>query len=778
MKWKMNLNAVNQFSKGMEIYSEGETVSSVALVLKGRILIQNSGAKYIVNSGFYLGVNDLYEGSYQSTYTALDDGILYVFSADRSEDLDSILTMNKDYHGLMVASLNRTIKELDNIYQVIIKQGAGLYQFIKKLNRTYEDIARLRGYSIDTVGALDSLVLMDNSDLEPESDRIAYYKECATLPMDVVKTYFSYGNAISLYQVQDQSMIINRQIEVLKEHSMQLSRMAELLIDESNNCLFHRYAALAIEIENQNGSNKELVDQLDHIIEKINEVENFFERLLGSSIEVNRKRMEEAYHLLLTGTKSKEMSVESCLKYTGEDTQTAIEELSDSFSKLLKFSELDQGTVQSMTEDMSNFINRKDRFSSEGEARSLRKKLTDNHYILYQAIFLKAYKEKSVPRIVDLFLKYSYADERLLPKEQLLELYFMQEDEPSSKDLPIYNIKEWLTLIYEGKKQPSKNEFDQEYPDMLATLKRQGKYSEKELRELEANPEKRLEFEIQNMFRYNHKTTNGQISTFVPVLHREMMVSGFDKAIVTKNQIVEAMNAILRIDYSIFDREVLYADKERGIVKEYIIKKVSPDIVLMPTVGSNGIMWQEISGKKRDSSARFLLPAFCDGNLVSILVKVFGRFRWEMCRTIEGSAWNDIKLKSLTSEYSDYLQFYRKNRELSEEKKEKLKLQIQRGRSSREIFVIDYEQWINFEAIGAIKLNKIVRELMATYCPFAKPIRDQLISQPLFEEAMTRYNREKSKKIREIESRHRYLQKEQIELTQVLLDTLAYYKEN
>ena len=46
--------------------------------------------------------------------------------------------------------------------------------------------------------------------------------------------------------------------------------------------------------------------------------------------------------------------------------------------------------------------------------------------------------------------------------------------------------------------------------------------------------------------------------------------------------------------------------------------------------------------------------------------------------TIEGTAWNDIKVKSLTSEYSDYLQFYRKNRELSEERKEKLKYQIQR----------------------------------------------------------------------------------------------------
>lgn len=52
-----------------------------------------------------------------------------------------------------------------------------------------------------------------------------------------------------------------------------------------------------------------------------------------------------------------------------------------------------------------------------------------------------------------------------------------------------------------------------------------------------------------------------------------------------------------------------------------------------------------------------------------------------------GMAWNDIKLKSLTSEYMDYIQFYRKNHDLSDEAREKVKPQIQKGRNnSREIF--------------------------------------------------------------------------------------------
>jgi hypothetical protein len=79
--------------------------------------------------------------------------------------------------------------------------------------------------------------------------------------------------------------------------------------------------------------------------------------------------------------------------------------------------------------------------------------------------------------------------------------------------------------------------------------------------------------------------------------------------------------------------------------------------------------------------------------------------------------------------------------------------------------------------MGALKLNRPVREMMATYCPFSKEIREQIKLQPVFEEAMLRYYREKQKKIREIEARHRMLLKDQIELTQELEDTLDYYKE-
>ena len=50
---------------------------------------------------------------------------------------------------------------------------------------------------------------------------------------------------------------------------------------------------------------------------------------------------------------------------------------------------------------------------------------------------------------------------------------------------------------------------------------------------------------------------------------------------------------------------------------------------------------------------------------------MIGDFRWELCRRVQGMRWNDVTEHSLTSDYYDYVMFYSKNRDLSQEAKEK-----------------------------------------------------------------------------------------------------------
>jgi hypothetical protein len=216
---------------------------------------------------------------------------------------------------------------------------------------------------------------------------------------------------------------------------------------------------------------------------------------------------------------------------------------------------------------------------------------------------------------------------------------------------------------------------------------------------------------------------------------------------------------------------------KKGIEKEFIMQSVRPDIILMPAYGSNSTMWQEISGRARNTPGRFIIPIFYDGNIDEMIQKLIGEFRWELSKTMAGVYWNDISIKSLTSEYMDYLQFYKKNKDLSEEAKEKLKLQIKRYRNiSRNIFTSDYVTWLNYESMGATRLNKITRDIFYKYCPFPKETRAKLLNHPSYAPVANQFKNLRAKKIKDLENRYAKYARKGIVLDQEMIDTLNFYK--
>lgn len=777
MDCKIVQNSINRLPKGAIIFHEGESVQYIAMIITGRVIMHNQGAKIFMGPGSFIGVNDIYTGKYQSSYEADEDIALQMYPASKVEDLEAILSANKECNGYIVATLYRLIYEINLIYKDLFKEISSLRQF---LENSYQECIGLVHNKMDFSKCLNRIMSLTANDgsLELPDDRISYYSECRNLPINIVKQFYSYSSNITLLEVDEQVNILNQQMEAVKSLTENYISMSECIMDNTDSCLFHMINKLAEDQELITEKNSYILDILDNVIEEINHVTSFYMQKLNRELVIDRMRIEKLNHILVTHNASLVKGQGSSYSYSEEDARRALDELKDSFSKILDYAGISDEKADAMKAAMQDFIMLKDKSSSDDEARRIRRHLADNHYTIYKEAFIKAYNDPNVPRLIELFLKYGYADERLLTEEQILYFYFLQDDDKNIEPFKVFDIVSWLRLIYEGKKEPSKNEFDLDYTEMLYDMKRQGKLTEKEYHEWLCDPEKKLEYEIKNMFKYNNRIVSGQISTFVPVLHKDLLISDMNRIRVTHAKIKASMDKLMGIDYSVFDREVLYTNAEKNIIREYIIKKVYPDIILMPTVGDNAIMWQEITGKRRDTPGRFIMPAFTEIDMDIMLARLLGRFRWEICRTIEGAVWNDISKKSLTAEYTYYLQFYRKIRDLSEEKKEKIKAQIQRGRNIREVFISDYLDWILYEASGAIKLTKPAREIMATYCPFSRNIREQLKLQPVFGEAMTRYYHDKKKKIREIEGRYRMLQKESIEITPELQDTLIYYKES
>lgn len=449
----------------------------------------------------------------------------------------------------------------------------------------------------------------------------------------------------------------------------------------------------------------------------------------------------------------------------------------DCLMHILNYAEYEEKQIQETRELIDTYLGLPDMLSTDPEVFALRKRLTQIFYDVYMKAFMRSVKEKTtLSPIVQMFLNFGFMDVTLTGEENANILYDLTEHLEVCKSEHVYTIYEWLKSVYEGKNEPSKNEFDLDYLGYLADMRKNGNITAEQQKKYAYNQELKLKFEMQNMFPSANRATYGKISTFCPILAEYDLINSIEKMLVTAQRLDDAINKIRGIDYSIFYREVMFSDPDRGINHEQIMKEVMPNIILMPNAGTRAMMWQETAGVKRDTPARFMFPIFTAVDIDDMMIDTLGRYRWEICRKIQGVHWNDIREKSLTAEYCDYLQFYRKNHELSPEAKEKVKSALLRGRNNyREVFVKDYQNWIKFESKGSYRLNKIAREILITYCPFTKAIREELKSNPMYQTALHKLDVNNAKKVQRINGVYDKYQKAGGTITPELEENLEFY---
>ncbi len=452
-------------------------------------------------------------------------------------------------------------------------------------------------------------------------------------------------------------------------------------------------------------------------------------------------------------------------------------ECKDSLKQILDYAELDAQETMKFQMLVDNYRTLPDRLSSDNGVRELRKRISEEFYKIYEAVFLKSRKDTQISRVIELFLNFGYMEEREFDRETLAELYYFKP-ERGTVAYHVYTIYEWLCAIYEGKREPSKNEYDSDYKEQFRELKKSRPFTKAEENAYFSDQDAKVRFEIENMMRVTNRITSGEITVFCPILSQTRFTQQIKQMFLSEKKIAAALDSVLDIDYSLFHREQMYYDDNNKIENIMVQKQVLPDVILMPNVGSRGIMWQEVSEKKRDTPARFVLPEFFIGDLNSVMITLAGTFRWEMCRTIQGNYWNDLREHSLTADYCDYIQFYRKNKDLSEEVKEKVRTQYKNCRNNtRDMFVKDYESWIKYEAKGALRLNKVTRRILYIYCPAAIKYRENLEKQPVFAEAVGQFSRDRVKKIKELKGFHSNIEKRGGTVTKILEDNLAFYEE-
>ena len=389
-----------------------------------------------------------------------------------------------------------------------------------------------------------------------------------------------------------------------------------------------------------------------------------------------------------------------------------------------------------------------DRNSDDDNTRHIRQGITSMFFDLYKSCFYRACKSKFIPLPVSMFLYFGYVDETLSGQENAEYLAHAAKYLLTAPKSNVYTFYDWLLAILHGEKEPSRNEFDMDYTDTVHRKKVSGEITAEQEAALLKDTMAKIDYEFDNMFPTVTKVTFGRISSFCPVFSDHNMLKRPEKSFVTSDFLQQSLKQLESIDYSVFYREYTYSNPEAGIPKEFLHTRVLPDIILIPGIGTRSIMWQEIEGKRRTTPARFMLPIFYLDDTYTAVLRLSAEFRWEMCKRVQGAHWNDLSERSLTSEYFDYIQFYRKNRDLSQEAKDSVKTGLQKVRGSfKEMFIRDYISYILFESGGSPRLTRPVRTILFTYCTFSKEIRDSLADNPIYRDLLERWTTKQGQKL-------------------------------
>ncbi|MBR5163361.1 MAG: Crp/Fnr family transcriptional regulator, partial [Schwartzia sp.] len=426
---------------------------------------------------------------------------------------------------------------------------------------------------------------------------------------------------------------------------------------------------------------------------------------------------------------------------TGErDASTETPAIADALDIILSFADVKPEIADAFRKDVKKYNDTTDRRAKSAEMRQLRMSIATEFYEIYEAAFLRSMETSHIPAEVRMFFLFGFVDEVLAGTANTATLYQMAvawEDDPNGHILTMYD---WLTKIYRGEAMPSKNEFDNDWIEFLREEVRTGSIKQEKADEMRDDPKEMVRFEIHNMFTSANKVTNGQFASFVPIFCATDVIRPLDKCLASPARVQACFDKILDIDFSCFYRPALASFPEFGIQHFVYNVEVKPYLILMPNVGSRGLMWQEIEGVKKTTPAHMVLSIFHTEDLESTIVKMCAQFRWEMCRRIQGVRYTDITEPSLTAEYTNYLQFYKKNGNLSSDMKDRIKIMLQKARNDyKNVFIADYEMYILNEAFGLPRLNKIAREIVFRYCTLSKKFRKSMASNPQYQPLLERW---------------------------------------
>lgn len=742
--------------KGKAIYTYGQPMTALHLITAGKVRADYPGGSYTLGKGDVIGICEICSEVHFISYTVVESTTILSYPLSSINILGDLLQNHADMARFFLVSACRQINTLQNMLSESEITSNSLYQNLFADYDNYTKLCQRYRITPRELSGMEHLnVYMAEETEEPWLT--GYYQGLTNIYAGEYFKAFLRETSVSMGVLKRGSLDFQNVCNELESHLNYQKSIAAFYFNKSGNDLFDFYTSMYYKLEPGSDDSTEALDTIRRISEHK-------ENMLAVSQDAASNRVDQFFNnLSLTTPKEK-------------DTTTLPAELAGSLNTILEFAGNDLGIAESFRQHINNYKALPDRTSMDSSVCALRRALTEEFYVLYTTLFERTLHALIVPAPVWMFLYFGYVDEDLAGTKNAVTLYKMVPNMTDNSEFGVYTFYHWLMAIFDGKKEPSRNEFDQDYTDFIHKQKMSGTVTEQDLMTLENNRLSKVNYELQNMFPSVNKITFGRISTFCPVFIEESAQKDLESVYVTVSKIAKAAELVRTVDYSAFYREGLDMEHIDVMGKIPVHTECVPDVILFPNAGIRTVMWQEIEGKKRNTPGRMCFSLFHMEDLTTSYLRMTAEFRWEMCKRIQGARWNDVSEASLTSEYFDYIQFYRKNHDLSNEAKDRIRTGLLQTKNSfREMFVRDYIQWVLFEGNGSPRLNKVARKIFFTYCPFTADICGKLESNPMYADLLHRHKLQRAQKKHQLEMLRKKLWNSGTTVPETLERELEYY---
>lgn len=740
-----------------------------AMILKGSVWVQTPFAGFRLTCGEILGLSDKLFSNYSMTYTAEDDVNIYPFVLDK-KSYKPLFKKEPQFIVSFYKSYMTQLQIMLKLYDLYAKTTSAMYSKLVIGDAKFQNLSKNFTENIIPLGNYEQIKerisknYLENSEDEYLRDflRIDLYPFCI-----MVKDCPEFASEVLLLAKEKSDLLYDK----INEFKKCLDEIIALYCGSGEKNLFTNYYKLCMAIIDTKGNSDIAIAELDKIINDALNLTTLFKDEFNLSCPIETERLNDMRNSLFNPMASKEEQ-KALYSYSKEQIENCLNAVNNLTEFLLDFAEYGDGPKNDFINSLNAYrLQQKTRFNKD-VSRGFIKRFEDDYLNLYERVYLQTKIKQETPMPVLLFLDYGLLSEKYIEQEELFKLFHFAKNNSFESKYNIYTFRTWLDTIYNGTNKPSKNELDEDYEDFVRNIKKTRSLSQEEEKQMLEDVDAKIDYEIKHFFKSNMRYLFASNATYCPFVNEFDYSKNITTMLNTVNEIERAIDKWLAIDYMLFYRDELVCVNHLGKIEKFNIQtEVLPNMIILPIFGQKGCMWQEIASRSRREPARMTIPMYKVQNDDEMILEMFGKYKWEYVRTEMGARWNDITYKSLTSEYSDYILFFKKNKDLSDITKNKIKERLVSARNSiSEVFTYDYIQYIRFEAAGSPRLNKVSRDILARYCPLKADMRAKLEINPMFEREMNSVNAKLMQKKKEVNNKLIKLVKEGTEIPSSVKD--------